>query len=73
MLDISAEDTESDVEEMIVINESDVTSNLSENLDSLWENYAEEKAWTLSANDGEKTIYLILKDSWGNITVVPTN
>ena len=55
---------------MVVINESQVTPLL--DISTLWEPYEEVKNWTLSNGDGTKTVYLILKDEGGNITVVPT-
>jgi len=36
---------------------------------SVWEPYATSKAWTLSAGDGNKTIYVQYKDAAGNISV----
>ena len=32
----------------------------------IWEEYAEEKEWTLEGEDGLKTIYLVLRDEAGN-------
>ncbi|NLN75115.1 MAG: hypothetical protein GX139_02240 [Armatimonadetes bacterium] len=36
---------------------------------SAWENYATSKAWTLSADDGTKTVYVQFKDIAGNVSV----
>ena len=38
-----------------------------------WITYAEETPWTLSEGDGIKTVYLMLKDEFGNVSVSFTN
>ena len=49
----------SGTQEMCVSNTNDCTS---------WEPYTTSKSWTLSGNDGTKTVYVWYKDAAGNIT-----
>jgi len=37
---------------------------------ALWEPYVTSKAWTLSADEGVKTVYVQYKDAAGNISAV---
>jgi hypothetical protein len=75
---IHGEDNSGTVDKMIVMNEdtyatiASLTGTALENaLASRWENYATTKAnWALTAGDGRKTVYLILKDPSGNMSPV---
>ncbi len=61
LLEINAED-DSGVEYMALANE-DARNTIS------WIPYATEYTWTLSAGDGRKTVYVMFKDSRGNVSI----
>ena len=73
ILNITATDEESDVSHIAIINENELGDDL--DLNEKWEEYTGdgEKNWTLSNDDGEKTVYLIVKDAAGNISVLLDN
>ena len=67
-LEISVKDNISKAEncKMAIINEVDYYENI--DLDTLnWQNFAESVAWTLTENDGIKTVYVFFKDEFGNV------
>lgn len=75
-LAITYADAGSSVDKMAVFETDKVGANQNvtlSNINSLWENPNTSKSFNIAtAGDGEKIIYLLLKDTWGNITVVPT-
>ncbi len=65
-LAITYSDAGSSVDKMAVFEQTS-------NVNSILENTSTSKSFTLSTGDGEKTVYLVLRDTWGNLTAIPTN
>ena len=65
-LAITYSDAGSSVDKMAVFEQTS-------NVNSILENPSTSKSFTLSTGDGEKTVYLVLRDTWGNMTAIPTN
>ncbi|MBR6253399.1 MAG: hypothetical protein IKR04_06165 [Clostridia bacterium] len=65
-LAITYSDAGSTVDKMAVFEQTN-------NVNSLLENVSTSKSFALSTGDGEKTVYLVLRDTWGNLTAIPTN
>jgi len=65
-LTISASDTTSGVEYMMIANDVTFT-------DRSWESYATSKDWTMTSGDGLKTVYIKAKDRAGKVSDVFTD
>ena len=74
-LAITYSDAGSSVYQMAVFENDKLGTNQNatlNNISSVWENPSTSKSFSITTNgDGEKIIYLLLKDSWGNTSVIP--
>ena len=76
-LELTTIDAGSYIDKIAVFNENlkgSSTSATTNNISSSWiDEISHIEGWELSPNDGWKTVYLVIRDAWGNTTAIPTN
>ena len=69
---VTSSDGETNVKLYRLINEANLGANAKSTITNATNYNKNVKSWTLSNGDGTKTIYMVVEDTKGNRTVIPT-
>jgi hypothetical protein len=73
-LNLTSADAGSSVDKISVFNENVKGTTATATNATYWRNASSTiSTWQLSPNDGNKTVYLVIRDAWGNTSAIPTN